>query len=132
MQSNTIDRKGILAYLVITFGITYAIEFVLVAAGFRANGLPQIFGQLIIAAVMWVPTLGALLTLTLVTREPLRSLNLRFGRLRPYLITALLVPAAFALVYCLTWLLGLGQPDWGMQSLSALLSTVGAPRPQLP
>jgi hypothetical protein len=26
---NTIDRKGILAYLFITFGITYAIEFAL-------------------------------------------------------------------------------------------------------
>jgi membrane protease YdiL (CAAX protease family) len=132
MHRNVIDRKGILAYLFITFGITYAIEFALVAAGFRANGLPQAFGQVIIAGVMWVPALGALLTLKLVTREPLRSLNLRFGRLRPYLIVALVVPAAFALVYSLTWLLGLGQPDWGMQSLNALLSTVGADRPKLP
>ena len=61
----------------ITFGITYAIEFALIMAGFRANGLPQAFGQVIIAGVLWVPTLGALLTLKLVTREPLRSLNPR-------------------------------------------------------
>jgi hypothetical protein len=41
MKTNALDRKGILAYLCITFGITYAIEFALIAAGFRANGLPQ-------------------------------------------------------------------------------------------
>jgi membrane protease YdiL (CAAX protease family) len=131
-MTHTIDRKGIRAYLLITFGVTYAIELAMVAAGFRANGLPQYAGQLIIAAVMWVPTLGALLTLKLVTHEPLSSLNLRFGRLRPYLMTALVVPVAFALVYGLTWLLGLGQPDWQMQSLGALLASVGADGSALP
>jgi hypothetical protein len=132
MKTTAIDRTGILAYLLITFGITYTIEFALVASGFRANGLPQYAGQLIIAAVMWVPALGALLTLRLVTHEPLRGLNLRFGRLRPYLVAALVVPAAFGLVYALTWLPGLGEPDWQMQSLGALLASVGANVSALP
>jgi hypothetical protein len=132
MTTQHIDRKGILAYLLITFGITYAIELALVLPGFRADGVPQILGQLIIAGVMWVPTLAALLTIKLVMHEPLRSLNLRFGSLRPYLTAALVVPAAFALIYGLTWLLGLGQPDWQMHALRSLLTGAGADSSTLP
>jgi hypothetical protein len=132
MTTQHIDRKGILAYLLITFGITYAIELALILPGFRADGVPQILGQLIIAGVMWVPTLATLLTIKLVTHEPLRSLNLRFGSLRPYLTAALVVPAAYALIYGLTWLLGLGQPDWQMRALRSLLTGAGADSSTLP
>ena len=52
MDTHTIDRKGILAYLLITFGITYAIELALILPGFRADGVPQFLGQLVIAGVM--------------------------------------------------------------------------------
>jgi hypothetical protein len=94
MDTRTIDRKGILAYLLITFGITYAIELALILPGFRADGVPPFLGQLVIAGVMWAPAFAALLTLKLVMHEPLRGLNLRFGRLRPYLVAAL--DAAFS------------------------------------
>lgn len=107
MDTRTTDRKGILTYLLITFGITYAVELALILSDFRADSVPQFFGQLVTAGVMWVPTLATLLTLKLVTHEPVRSLNLRLGPIRPYLITALVVPAAFALIYGLTWLHGL-------------------------
>jgi hypothetical protein len=132
MDTPTIDRKGILAYLLISFGITYAIELALILPGFRADGVPQILGQWIIAGVMWVPTLAALLTIKFITHEPLRSLHLRFGPLRPYLVAALVVPAAFALIYGLTWLLGLGKPDWQMDALRALLTGAGADSSELP
>ncbi|KPV50239.1 hypothetical protein SE17_28130, partial [Kouleothrix aurantiaca] len=39
---------------------------------------------------------------------------------------------AFGLVYALTWLPGLGEPDWQMQSLGALLASVGANISALP
>jgi hypothetical protein len=42
MNTRTIDRKGILTYLLITFGISYAIELALILSGFRADGVPQI------------------------------------------------------------------------------------------
>jgi len=132
MDTHTIDRKGILAYLLITFGITYAIELALILPGFRADGVPQFLGQLVIAGVMWVPALATLLTIKLVTHEPLRSLNLRFGPLRPYLTAALVVPATYALIYGLTWLLGLGQPDWQMNALRSLLTGAGADSSTLP
>jgi membrane protease YdiL (CAAX protease family) len=132
MDTRHIDRKAIIVYLLITFGITYAIELVLILPGFRADGVPQILGQLVIAGVMWVPALAALLTVKLVTHEPLRSLNVRFGSLRPYLIAALVVPAAYGLIYGLSWLLGLGQPDWQMHALRSLLTTAGADSSTLP
>jgi hypothetical protein len=132
MDTRTLDRKGILAYVLITFGITYAIELALILPGFRADGVPQFFGQLIIAGVMWVPTLATLLTIKLVTHEPVHSLNLRFGPLRPYLIAALVIPAAYALIYGLTWLLSLGQPDWQMHALRSLLNGAGADASALP
>ena len=47
-----IDRKGIISYLILTFGITYAIEGALILAGFRLTGVPPLYGQFIIAGVM--------------------------------------------------------------------------------
>jgi hypothetical protein len=132
METPTINWKGSLSYLVITFGITYAIELSLIVSGFRADGVPQILGQLVIAAVMWVPTLATLVTVRFVTHEPLRSLNMRFGPLRPYLIAALVVPAAYALIYGLTWLLGLGHPDWQMAYFRSIVTAAGAESPAMP
>jgi membrane protease YdiL (CAAX protease family) len=48
------------------------------------------------------------------------------------LIAALVVPAAFALIYGLTWLLGLSQPDWQMHALRSLLTGAGADSSTLP
>jgi hypothetical protein len=132
MDIRHIDRKGVFAYLLITFGITYAIELGLVLQGFRIVGAPPIVGQLIIAAVMWVPALATLLTIKLVTHEPARTLNLRFGSPRPYLMAALIVPGAFALIYGLTWLLGLGHPDWQMAYLRGIFTAAGAEAPAMP
>ena len=38
MDTRSLDRKGIFAYMLITFGITYAIELALIVPGFRADG----------------------------------------------------------------------------------------------
>jgi len=121
-----IDRKGIFSYLAITFGITYAIEGALILAGFRMTRLPPIYGQLIIAGVMWVPTLATVLTVKFVTREGFGITNFRVGALKPYLISALVVPACFIATYGLTWLLGLGQPDWELADFRALMASAGA------
>ncbi len=122
----SLDRKGLTSYLTITFGLTWLIEGLIILAGFRASGLPQIRGQLVIAAVMWVPALATLLTVKYVTREGFAITNLRLGPLRPYLFMAFAIPAAYALIYTLTTLLGLGRPDWQLQSFRALMASGGA------
>lgn len=53
-----IDRKDVISFLIITFGITYVIEGTLILAGFRLTGTPPLYGQLAIAGVMWVPAVA--------------------------------------------------------------------------
>ena len=121
-----IDRKGIISFLIITFGITYIIEGTLILAGFRLTGVHPLYGQWIIAGVMWVPTAATVITIKFVTHEGFAITNLRIGAWRPYLVSALMIPACFIVIYSLTWLLGLGQPDWQLAQFRALMTSVGA------
>jgi hypothetical protein len=127
-----IDRRGILSYLAITFVVTYAIEGALIASGFRVTGRPALYGQLVIAGVMWVPTLATILTIRFVTHEGFGITYLRIGPWRPYLKTALVIPAAFVAIYGLTWLLGLGQPDWQLTDFRELVISAGANPSEFP
>ena len=124
--TTTLDRKGIASYLLITFGITYAIEIGLGLAGFRWEGIPPIIGQYMIAGVMWVPALATVLTIKFVTKEGFGITNLRFGPFKPYLYGALVIPLVSAIAYGLTWLLGLGSPDWQLSALMKMAADSGA------
>ncbi|UCC88742.1 MAG: CPBP family intramembrane metalloprotease [Anaerolineales bacterium] len=127
-----IDRKGIISYLILTFGITYAIQGALILAGFRLTGAPPLYGQLVIAGVMWAPAVATILTVKLITHEGFAITNLRIGALRPYLASALVVPVCFIATYALTWLLGQGQPDWQLADLRALLAATGTQTSTMP
>ena len=120
------NRRGIVAFLAITFAITYGIEGAMLLAGFRISLAAPGAGQYVIAAVMWVPAVAAMLTLRFVTREGPARLGFRFGPWKPYLTSALLIPLGFAVIYALTWLLRLGRPDWQLRDFFALLSSAGA------
>ncbi len=124
-----LDRRGLTAYLLLTFGLTYAVDGLLIAAGFRITDMPGTGGQLAIAATMWIPALAAWITVRFVSHEGSHVLRLRLGPLRPYLQTMLAIPALYALIYALSWLLGLGQPDWGMRWLRDLLAQAGSTEP---
>jgi hypothetical protein len=133
MEDTKIDPKGIFSFLSITFVVTYAIEGGLILSGFRMTQLPASYGQLIIAAVMWVPVLATVLTIKFVTREGFAIVNFRFGSWKPYLTSGLLVPICFVFIYGLTWLLGLGQPDWELeQFLATIRSAAGTDLPPMP
>jgi hypothetical protein len=127
-----IDRKGIISFLAITFGLTYAIEGALILAGLRLTGVPPIYGQLVLAGLMWVPSAATVITIKWITHEGFAVTNLRIGAWRPYLISALVVPACFVITYALTWLLGLGQPDWELANLRALMTSTGAETSAIP
>lgn len=120
-----IDRKGIVSFLIITFGTTYTIEGALILAGLRLTGVPPLYGQLIIGGVMWVPTVATVLTIKLVTHEGFAITNLRIGALKPYLTSALVIPACFMIIYIVTWLLDLGQPDWQLTDFHSLMTSIG-------
>jgi membrane protease YdiL (CAAX protease family) len=120
------NHKGIVSYLAITFGLTYAVEGAMILSGFRFTGLTQAVGQYIIAAVMWVPALATFVTTRWISREKLSSTGLHFGSWKPYLATALIIPAGFILAYLLTWALGLGAPDWQLKYFMGLVAATGA------
>jgi hypothetical protein len=126
IENQQIDQKGVASFLLITFTLTYTIEGAMALAGFRWEGSPPLIGQFIIASVMWVPALATVLTIKFVTREGFGITQLRFGRLKPYLVAALILPLVFAVIYGLTWLLGLGQPDWKLASFMGLMAGYGA------
>ena len=127
------DIKGVLSFLSLTFIITYGIEGALILSGFRVTQLPAAYGQLIIAAVMWVPALATVLTIKFVTREGFAVVNIRFGAWKPYLTSGLVIPLCFVIIYGLTWLLGLGQPDWQLQQFQETVSSAaGASLPPAP
>lgn len=121
-----IDRKGILSYLGITFVLTYGIEFVLLAMGVHFDAQPAPMGQFVVMGVMWVPALAAFITARYITREGFASTGLRFGPVRPYLLWALLMPLIFAVIYAITWVLGLYQPDWSLSGFMGMMQSFGA------
>jgi membrane protease YdiL (CAAX protease family) len=130
MTNQTLDRKGIFSFLIITFAVTYLIEGLLILRGFRVTQVPALNGQLLIAAVMWVPGIAAIVTAKLITREGFANMNLRFGPWRAYLTSGLLVPLGFVVIYLLTWLLGLGQPDWQFTYFRDMLASAGTTIPE--
>ncbi len=121
-----VDRKGILWFLGIVFAVTYAMESALLIAGLRLDNVPSMYGQMIVVVAMWVPTVAAWITTRFITKEPFSVTRVRLGPVRPYLESALVVPAAFIVTYGLTWLLGLGQPDWNLTWFLGLMTSAGA------
>jgi hypothetical protein len=120
-----LDKKGLAGFLVITFGLTYAIEGVMILSGFRVSRVPPMAGQLVLAAVMWVPGLAALVTTQYITREGRSRLRIRIGTLRPYIEAAVIAPLCFTLIYGITWALGLTRPDWQAETIRTLIAEAG-------
>jgi hypothetical protein len=132
-----IDRKGIFSFLLITFGVTYLLEGLLILSGFRVTQTTAAVVQYVVMIAMWVPAAAALFTIRFITHEKVNSTGFRFGdSWKPYAATALIIPLSFLLVYLLTWALGLGQPDWQLTSFYSTIASTGvdmstAPPPSL-
>jgi len=125
-----IDRKGIFSFLIITFVITYGIEGALLLSGI--SPMVKGLGQYIVAMVMWVPALSTVLTIRFVTHEGFGITKIRFGEWRPYIKVGMVIPACFIIIYGLTWLLGLGQPDWTVNYFKNQFVTAGVKVPAIP
>ena len=85
------SKSRVIRYLLWTFGLAYLIQF---AAGYVYNSINPMIGQLIVAAMMFVPTLGVLLAggkLRGMGWNPRIKQNLRpilFAWLAPAVLTA--------------------------------------------
>ncbi len=134
-----IDRKGIGSFLLLTFGMTFVYEACLIGSGMSMNfglssagPLPPAYAPVLVGLVMWVPTISAVIVVKFITKEGFGVTNFRIGALKPYAVSALVIPAAFAVIYGLTWLLGLATPDWQLQGLRHALVAKGIDTSNLP
>ena len=127
-----LERKGILTFLVVTFAITYALEGILIATGFRFAAIPGAFGQLVVAIAMWVPTAATIITVKVVTHEKPALANFHLGSWKAYVSVAVILPLCFAIIYGITWALGLAQPDATLDQFRAMFVTAGINFPPIP
>lgn len=127
---DVLDKKGIISFLLITFSITYLIEFLLISQG--VSPIMQGLGQYIVALVMWVPALAAFITVKFIRKEEFKILRIRFGSWKPYLKSALLIPVCYLIIYLLTYILGLGEPDWQMNHFKSIFQNQEVTIPEIP
>lgn len=103
MQTAADVRKGILTYLVLTFGLSSIFYYLIVSAGTLSAG-----GGLYVLGLMWCPGTAALLTRLLYQRN-LHGMGWGWGRTR-YQLWSYLLPLGYAaVVYFPVWLFGLGE-----------------------
>jgi uncharacterized protein len=119
--------KGIASFLVITFGITWTVEGVLLLRGVSFERVPPLFLGYLLAGLMWAPTVGAVVTRKVILRESLRGAEARLhpGNLRPYGVVMILMPVMFTLAYGFTVLLGLGHLDLSLITFLAQIHATG-------
>src|SRR5574343_508121 len=127
---NKTDKKGIVSFLLITFVITYGIEFALLAGGI--SPIMKGLGQYAIALVMWVPALAAFITVKYVEKIDFKILRINFGGWKPYIFTAIIIPFCYLIIYFLTFLLGFGKPDWNMEYFKSVFAESKVNIPVIP
>lgn len=126
-----LETKRILLFLIITFTITYVYSFGVIwplAGGADLRQLPAVTLQLAVAAIMFFPALGVVLT-RLITREGFRDAWLRphfRGNVKTYLLAWFGPGLLTVLGTVLYFLLFPGQFDPTLGYLRATLEAAGA------
>jgi hypothetical protein len=125
-ETTTIDRTGILIFLIMTFGATTAVSIILWSRGVSLAE-PSIEGQLAVAGAMFFPGISSLIARRL-RGEGLEDAGLRWGArglyTQAYLVILIIFTAAFGLTAAL-----FVRPDF---SLSAFSQRYGIALPSSP
>ena len=137
METKKQDLKRVIVYTIITFALTWLYSLLIiypVANGEALNGVPALATQLTVAAAMFFPAIGVLLT-RLVTREGFKDAWLRphiKGNIKTYLL-AWFGPAVLTFVgMAVYFLLFPNNLDFSFSYFTATLEAAGAPLEALP
>lgn len=130
-MTDAIRWKPIIIFLAVTFPATFGVELAVIAGGVRFGGdVLHSNHALWMLGTMWIPGLAAIAVARAVEKRSWKGLVdgllLYPGNVRPYFLVVLLAPFLFGVIYGLTWLLGLGEPD---PSLAALTKATGSSVP---
>ena len=130
-----VDWRGIAAFVAIAYALAWIPECIALWCGVRFTKL-TIGTGLLLSSMMLTPALAALLVRRFITREGFSTAGLRFGPRGMYLRVWLGVPLLVAAIYALTVLLGLGQFDPALTTLSNRIDEMSRlmnkPVPELP
>lgn len=137
MQTKKQDLKRILIYTLVTFGLTWAYCLLVVyplAKGESLSGIPALATQLLVAAAMFFPAIGVLLT-RLITKEGFRNAwlkpNLK-GNIKYYLLVWFGPGILTLLGAGLYFLVFPHNLDLTFSYFVATLESTGAPMEELP
>ncbi|HNY86221.1 MAG TPA: hypothetical protein PKL54_04470 [Candidatus Hydrogenedentes bacterium] len=124
------DKKGLVVFLLVTFGLGAALLAGGQAAGFVVHDEPNIFHSLYLLAVMWVPAVGALAASLAApgTARPLpRIWPVPAGAAARL---AVAVPLLFAAAYGVNAAVTRVPPQWGLSTLLSDLEVNLAEMPE--
>jgi len=127
-RPRALDKRGILAFVALAFGLTWAIEIAALAMGMRFSRVGAT-ETLLLAGVMFIPALSAFVVRRFVTREGFGDAGLRLGPWRLYIAVWLGVPLLVAVIYGLSALFGVARFDWTLQTTLAQLQELAPDKP---
>jgi membrane protease YdiL (CAAX protease family) len=119
------DLRGIIWYVLIAYGLTFAADLYMLGAGVRFDQMPA-WATLALAVTMLFPALSAFIVRKWITREGFASAGIRFGSWKPYVATWLAVPVLFALAYGLSVLFGSARFDPELKAMTEQLNALSA------
>jgi len=125
-QAASVDFRGIGSYMLLTFGLTWAADFIMIARGVRFDKMP-IWAFAAVAGTMWFPAVSAYIIRRWVTRVGFSDAGMRIGPWRAYLVVYASVPLVFMTVYLLSWLLGTARLDLSLSGWLAQVRAVAGP-----
>src|SRR6185503_18038024 len=113
------DWRGLGSYLALCFGVTWTSELlVFILPGIDLVNHPPPWATGAMAVAMLFPALAAFITRRWITREGFATAGLRMGPPRIYLRIWLLMPVAFAAIYLIPAIFGLGRFDFGLSQFA--------------
>jgi hypothetical protein len=120
-QRAGLDRRGIASFLLLTFALTWGVEFTLMANGLRFGPDANPVAMAIFPVVNFLPAIAALIVRKWITREGFASAGLRLGPWKAWAAVWAGAPLLFAMTYGITHILGLGDLDLSIpQTMAAL------------
>jgi len=119
--------KSIAVYLAVTFGLGYAVQIALIMTGFLVHEDPTFISTILLAAVMFVPGLGAIAARNLAEDDIVADGLENWWPVPfwPAVTLALAAPLVVAVSYAITTAFGWTQIDWNMGVLMRELRETG-------
>lgn len=115
-----LDKKGIIYFLLITYGMTYPVLYLLWQKGFWLGDKHPFYSNMALALTLFMPAISAYIVREYMTTEKKPGAGMVMGPWKPYLHVYILIPILFAVVYGLTWVF-IDAPNWSRVSFTSIV-----------